>query len=569
MLSDIKLENNESLNIERFTFLINAQRVMYFDKVYQPEIQKETPDLEKLINNAVEKSQWRLGLLLLTSPCILSKEFIQQLAQHKHSIISETSLIATNDYGQYVLSSNSLADIDNKATNLSRLAYFKSGYLPARKFGYFTNQPIGALGKISTEMKRRLEEKDDKVRVKNSRVAENIIRCASIDAATGTVLGRLALNIFRPLLTNYLKNPSCHQSAYNPLLLLSEVVMLLMDKGYNQPLGKKDKIEQFYALKIFLDSPKIPQKDIGYYKHKYGVHIKIHSDKIDFLETIFHELTHALCKIIYNRTDSIYRTELQKLALALRKYHTDHLHLPSTLNFFSVYSEEQYAEELFPRMVQLYIQDPYNPFATRYPYEILAMANQLFSQFFRDLSEFKAKLILLQTENKWSRVATSKAIEDKDYKSYFSMVAPTLQSSMNEWPQFSKDSKLVAMALDNGFSFYSVNKFKKNVLQMVLEDKHPDLDRGLDILEKIWEAKGRIPPANLDVRDSSGCTLLITAIIQKRNSEFIKWLIVDAGVDLSIEGYKYSAADYAKLRGLEEIHKLIEQFMNPGGPDLP
>lgn len=104
---------------------------------------------------------------------------------------------------------------------------------------------------------------------------------------------------------------------------------------------------------------------------------------------------------------------------------------------------------------------------------------------------------------------------------------------------------------------------------MFLEDKYPNFYRALNILEKIREVKATIPTANLDVRDSGGMTLLMTAILEKRNPEFIKWLIVEAGVDVSIADFgKYTAGDYAGMKGLVEIQKLIELFLNPGGPGL-
>lgn len=149
------------------------------------------------------------------------------------------------------------------------------------------------------------------------------------------------------------------------------------------------------------------------------------------------------------------------------------------------------------------------------------------------------------------------------------MVTPATQSSVNEWPQFSDNTKLVSMAVAKDFSLYSLNKFKKNILQIVLEAKRPNIDRGLDILEKIWEAKGEIPVANLNVCNEMGLSLLSRAIIQNKEQQFIKWLIVKAGVDVSIiDGFGKNALYYAELMNLEEVHQLIKLFLFPCETDV-
>ncbi len=560
MLRDIELEDNEAWNIERLALIIYSQK-FYFRKNVEErsKIQKEESDLKNLIKKAIAKHQWRVALLLLTSPCVLSPEFIDLLAPFKHLIISTANLKTTTSYGQYIITSDNLSNAEYKSANLFRLAGFKTGFLTPRVLGYISQKPVGALGKIHVEIKAR-EESEEKLTTKNLLIANNIMRCAEIDASTGSALGEIALKLFQSALKNYLLRGCCWINMYNPLLSLFEVVMWLMDKGYNKPLQKKDQQKKFHALKIFLDSLKV-SSGLGCYRYKYGVHIALSSNKVKFLSTIFHKLTHALCYIMYNSTPTRYRDDLTKLAKTLEKYNLDKPGTCSILNFLSVYSEDDRPYVLFPRLVEIYIQNP-DAYHLDYPYEILVMINHLFSEFIRDIAEFKLKLIELQAENTWSRVAISKALEDQDYKTYFSMVTTATQSSINEWPQFRRSRELASMAVEKGFSIYSLNKFKKNILQMVLEDKHPDLKRGLDILEIIWETKGDIPKVDLNVCNKARFNLLVMAIIHDKNPEFIKWLIVKAGVEVNS-----IAKRYAKLNGLEDIEELIEHNLSSGHTD--
>ncbi len=151
MLRDLKIEDNENWNLERFALLIYSQKKFYQRIGVQigSEIQKEeVTDLKELIKAALEKKQWRVVLLLLTSPCRLLLEFIKELTPFKHAIINEANLKATTSHGQFIIDSNSLSDIQDEKTNLYQLVYHQNDFLMPKKFSYMTQKPLVLLKKL-------------------------------------------------------------------------------------------------------------------------------------------------------------------------------------------------------------------------------------------------------------------------------------------------------------------------------------------------------------------------------------------------------------------------------------
>jgi hypothetical protein len=582
MLRDIELEENEALNIERLLFLVNEQKKIYqeskdkkngdevdldflikqaLDKsqwgtflVWKGKKNSDEVDLDSLIKQALDKSQWRTILVLLTSPCLLSQDRISDLAQYKDRIFSPENLKAKTSYGQAIV-----ADSDFKSTNIDRLAHKKTGILSPQTSRFFWGKPAGALGRMHGEKFNRKESRKI-FSEKNAKVLETIVRCLKLDSisADDKYLAGKAVVAFERLLNSYLTSTSLDK--YNPLLLLFEVYALLVDKGFNQPLGKKKRDNAFNSFKTHMGSSKLGDS-LGAYNHKYAIHIKFHADTIEFLATVIHEFTHAICKMIYGDTSTRYQAELNKLAKMLKQFCEDEKRdISDTLNFFDFYAEEKYAAEMFPRIVELYIMNPDFNAAILYNKEIANALGHIFSLFLRDLAEFKEKLLKLQKDNQWSRREISQALEIEDYKTFFSMLTPQNQSKINVWPQFmAEDEKLFRKSLEIGFPIFAKNKFKKDALMIALKDTN-SLEPALAILQFLWEKKIPVPKSfNYNVQDKRGDTLLMRAIINEKEPGFIEWLVKEIGIDVGTSNPHTgkTALSYANTSSHKEILPII------------
>lgn len=378
---------------------------------------------------------------------------------------------------------------------------------------------------------------------------------AGLDAtsANDKTLAKKAVSTLKKLLNQYLKSTDAHK--YNPILLILEMYALLLDKGYNQPLKAKN--TEFKSFKTHIGSPKL-KGALGMYRGGYATHIKPYSEEVDFLSTVLHEFTHALCKMIYGNTSTRYQSELNQLAKNLQQYcKASGKKITDTLNFYDFYNEKKYADEIFPRIVQLFIIDPAFNAAVNYNEEIANSIGNLFSLFLKDIAEFKSTLLEAQASNKWSRKEISRALEIQDYKTFFTMLTPENQSQINVWPQLMpEDEKLFKGAAEKGFPMFAKNKFGKNSLKFAVETNA--FESALDILRSLWQNKQAVPK-NIDynVTDKQGFTLLMRAIINDQEPAFIDWLIKEAGIDVSISHpiTHKTALSYASHN--KEIHSII------------
>lgn len=176
MLRDIKIEEKENSNIERLVFLINEQRKIYNEiKDEKRDFKSDERDLDDLIKQALAKKQWKLILLLLASPCPLSPKRIHELAGYKTQIFSTENLKAQTAFGQNILG-DSIRDVDVKSTNISRLAYVKTGILSPQPTRLFGKIRAGALGRIHEEKFKR-EESNKNFAKKNADILDTIVRC--------------------------------------------------------------------------------------------------------------------------------------------------------------------------------------------------------------------------------------------------------------------------------------------------------------------------------------------------------------------------------------------------------
>lgn len=537
MLHDIKIEENENSNIERLVFLIHEQRKIYTElKNDNRNFKRDEHDLDNLIKQALKEQQWKVILLLLASPCPLSLERINELANYKDKIFSTENLKAQTAFGQRVVG-DSIKDADVKSSNISKLAYFKRGIFSPQPTRFFETKLAGALGRIHEE-KSQHEESRKKFARKNAEILDTIVRCLGLDAtsANDKSLAKKAVSVLEQLLNQYLI--ATDPNKYNPILLILEMYALLVDKGYNQPINNEMKITHFRSFKTHMGSPKLDHSSGpvgGQYYGKFGIHINPHSTSIDFLATVIHEFTHGICQIIYKDISTRYQSELKQLTKVLHGFcKKTGKSKADILNFYDHYTEKYHASEIFPRIVELYIVNPDFNIAFHYNEEIANAIGNLFSLFLKDMAEFKAKLLDVQIGNKWSRKEISKALEIKDYKAVFSMLTPENQSQINVWPQLmSEDEKLFKAAFEKGFPLFAKNKFGKNSLKFAIESN--TFESAVEILHYLWEHKLPIPKdIDYNVTDKQGYSLLMRAVDKEPEPSFIKWLIEKVGIDVGI-----------------------------------
>ena len=203
------------------------------------------------------------------------------------------------------------------------------------------------------------------LREKNNRVIDLLVNAAKIDAVTASPAAKEEVKIFEKMLRHWFdrRNPD----EYNPLFSIFEIFSLLVDKGFDAKTSKKHHYPHTYVTtKIHFDSPKMHRSNNGEYHHKYGLHIKKSppDDQQDpellwLLSIVLHEFIHHLLRLMGEAIDFDLEEELKNLVSLMKTYFaTDSNPVPKTyriFNYFNQYRENQYTEELLPRLGEFYL----------------------------------------------------------------------------------------------------------------------------------------------------------------------------------------------------------------------
>lgn len=237
-------------------------------------------------------------------------------------------------------------------------------------------------------------------------------------------------------------------------------------------------------------------------------------------------------------------------------------------NYFTYYRENQYSEELLPRLGEFYLINSSLPDCQVFSREIVNQINFIFSNFLGNILSFREILLSSQTHRP-SRVKLFKHWEQGDYNKFFAELKSNGLNGINcravgFFPQFAKDIEVLKKVAAEGFPLNSPNKFNQTPLSVALREKRLDIAAWL--LEKLRDDKQSLPDFEVNNQDKHGQTLLIHAIKNAQSEDFIGWLIFQCAADVSIsDNHRKTAHDYATAGSMsrEILLLLTESAQSP------